>query len=120
MTANQFRQKVIAEVVLLLTDSGTFEYVCPENFVAWFYLLDVQEQPSVIAANGQQIQILGERTVGVTMLGKAGAKINFKIMSVMRPILSVNRLTSQGYQIVSNKNSCIVKDKRMLKLFTYR
>ncbi len=60
MTANNLRQKVIAELVLLLIDSGAFEHVCPRDFAAWFPLLDVQEQPSVIAANGQQIQMFGE------------------------------------------------------------
>ncbi len=97
MTANELKQKVIAEVALLLIDSGAFEHVRPKDFAAWLPLLDVQEQPSVIAANGRQIQMFGERTVRVTMLDNASARIKFKVLSVTRPILSVHRLTSQGY-----------------------
>jgi hypothetical protein len=120
MTEAQMRQKILSEIVLLLIDSGAFEHVCPRNFADWFPLVELKNHPSVIAANGQQLEVFGERTIKATMLDNGHAKIKFKVMSVTRPILSVSRLASQGYQVIFNKNPCLVKGQKILKLYTHR
>ncbi len=75
MTAAQLRQKIMSEVVLLLIDSGAFEHVCPKDFADWFPLVEMQNHPSVIAANGQQLEVFGERTIKATMLDNGHGKI---------------------------------------------
>ena len=94
--------------------------MCPKDFADWFPLTSVKDDLNVVAASGHRLQMCGERTVRATTLDNGRARIKFKVMAVTRPILSVHRLTSQGYQVVFNKNPCIVKGNRVLKLFTYR
>ena len=67
MTATQLRQKIISEVVLLLIDPGAFEHVCPRDFADWFPMTEMKDDLNVVAANGHQLQMFGERTVRATM-----------------------------------------------------
>ncbi len=63
------------------------------------------------------MKTFGERTVGGTMMDDSRALINFKVMSVTRPILSVSKLVKMGYQVMfTTTRPCVVKGQRLLLL----
>ncbi len=78
---------VLADISLLLVDSGAYEHACPKEFAQWFPLTMTEDEPHVAGADGRELQTFGERTVGVTMMDDSKAQIRFKVMSVTRPIL---------------------------------
>ncbi len=95
---------------------GAFEQVCPCDFAARFPLLTCKDDPRVVRADGVEFQTFDERLVHVTLMGDAKAKSKFRVMSVVRLILSVSNLAQLGYSVAFGSTPCLAKGHRMLML----
>ena len=81
----------------ILFDSGASVHCCPLSFGENWPLLPLHGvSPELKSVSGQSIPVYGKRLVGL-QLGSHVAHIQFYVCDVHFPVISVSRLTAQGY-----------------------
>ena len=102
-------------VKLLLVDSGSYLHVCPPTFMP-----NVPMRPSdrkiAITAGGQRLEHYGKKAVTCATWGGFPLKIEFEVMSVKRPILSVGQMSRHGHVITLGQHSHIRLGTKVLPL----
>ena len=108
-----------AEESLVLVDSGSMIHVCPKAFYEKLGCeknYDVQ----IRAANGQTVVHFGQRTIPLLGANNFPVTVKFEVADVVRPILSVHKLVTRGYDVVFGSNGCyIAKGDMKLRLETH-
>ena len=91
------------QIVLLLLDSGAYAHVCPPSFAPWVPLRTTGHSRVVAqTATGHKICELGERAVMLSSIGSSPEVrlvVNFRVMEIKRPLLSVGELIRRGYLV---------------------
>ena len=82
----------------IMVDSGSFEHVCPPTFATHIPILRSSADISAVTATGQSIKHYGKKTV-VMAVGDGYASIDFEVLDVQRPILSVAKLLDHGWSV---------------------
>ena len=98
------RMGLSSDVALLMLDSGSFTHVCPRWFAEQYgiEIMEKTEQPPV-TADGHELEVYGRRTVHFLVEGDIEQKECFQVMSVRKPILSVNALKVRGAKVWFSK-----------------
>jgi hypothetical protein len=113
VAAGQERKKTFdfGNIVLLLIDSGAFDHVCPLAFADWLKLdADDSIKGEVVGAGGEILKHFGHRKVIFDLFGRGRLLVNFHVLDVRRPIISVSKIIQHGYMVVFGKQSYIEKD----------
>ena len=104
-------------VKLLLVDSGSYVHVCPPTFMP-----NVQIRPSdrkiATTAGGQRLEHYGKKEVTCATWGGFSLKIEFEVMSVKRPILSVGQMSRHGHVVTLGQHSHIRLGMRVFPLIS--
>ena len=77
---------------VLMVDSGAYIHVCPPTFMPEIPLRSVATPPEALAATGQPLQFYGMRKVECEAWQGVHLTLDFSVMNVSRPILSVGAL----------------------------
>ena len=85
----------------LMIDSGAATRVCPVWFASTTQTYDIpeQERPNLRTAIQDPIEVYGYKWVYMTNESNQQIVIPFYVCSVSQPILSVTRLTEQGFTV---------------------
>ena len=86
----------------LLVDSGVARHVCPYDWHPEIPVIVTQQSANMElrTADGTQLEVRGEKTVPMTVLGIPGvAAARFFVTGVKRPIVSVPQLNNAGHDI---------------------
>ena len=85
----------------LMIDSGTATHLCPIWFASTTQTYDIpeHERPNLRTATEDPIEIYGCKWAYMTKESNQQIVIPFCVCSVSQPILSVTRLTEQGFTI---------------------
>ena len=93
-------------IVLLLVDSGAFDHVCPLAFADWLKLdADDSIKGEVVGAGGEIRKHFGHRKIIFDLFGRGRLLVNFHVLDVRRPIISVSKIIQRGYMVVFGKQS---------------
>ena len=101
-----------ADTIHIMTDSGAATHVCP----LWFadnspvYKIDQEQSPNLRTVTNKTIQHYGVRWVCTQSRGQP-IVIPFYVCDIHDPILSVTRLTEQGFDIRFNDTPTMRHDK---------
>eukprot|EP00972_Heterocapsa_arctica_P110079 16209232-Heterocapsa_arctica.AAC.1 len=85
-----------AGALLLLLDTGSFEHACPRSFRPDLPLLPIDEALPARAANGAPMRVYGRKRVVFYLFDDRSMTIDFVVMDVQRPLLSVGKLVEKG------------------------
>ena len=85
----------------LMIDSGAATHVCPFWFASTTQTYDIpgHERPNLRTATEDPIKVYGCKWVYMTNESNQQIVIPFYVCSISQPILSVTRLTEQGFTI---------------------
>ena len=95
------------EIALLLVDSGSYDHVCPLDFCNWCELRLVESPREVAAADGSVMKQYGERRVTFGLIKNGCVTVNFQVLNVAKPILSVSKLVEKGFLLSFGKQAFI-------------
>ena len=83
----------------LTVDSGSAVHALPRD-AASQYPTEKGEQREFRAASGHSVSALGKRTPKFTFQNRTSGNIEFTVMDVSKPLLSVAKIVSKGYRVV--------------------
>ena len=97
----------------VMIDSGAATHVCPPWFGNEFPLntLAENEKPNLISVTNNEIPVYGYRWIHFNNENGQSVVIPFYVCQVKQPILSVSRLTHQGFEVNFNSDAPEVKHK---------
>ena len=93
--------------VTVTVDSGSADHVAPEEEFAATPLEESEGSKKgrrYIAANGQKVPNLGQRVVKMATDDGLPLQVCLQVTKVVKPLLSVSKLTSNGNVVVLDKN----------------
>eukprot|EP00972_Heterocapsa_arctica_P112970 16434700-Heterocapsa_arctica.AAC.1 len=85
--------------LFLLLDTGSFEHACPRFFRPDIPILPIDESMPARAANGAAMRVYGRKVVVFYLFDDRTITIDFVVMDVRRPLLSVGKLVEKGCQL---------------------
>lgn len=90
--------------------------MCPLEFGQCFPTLKQKFDGPVVAANGQELRQYGTRTVFMVLEDGAELVVNFRVIKVTRPILSVGAMLKKGFRVSFEHPAFVEKDSRRVRL----
>ena len=92
--------------VTVTVDSGSADHVAPEAEFSAFQLEESEGSKKgrrYVAANGQRVPNLGQRKVAMATEDGRGLHVVWQVTKVVKPLLSVSKLTSNGNVVILDK-----------------
>ena len=93
--------------VTVTVDSGSADHVAPEEEFGTTPLEESEGSKKgrrYIAANGQKVPNLGQRVVKMATDDGLPLQVRWQVTKVVKPLLSVSKLTSNGNVVILDKN----------------
>jgi phosphohistidine swiveling domain-containing protein len=93
--------------VTVTVDSGSADHVAPEDEFSSSPLEESEGSRKgrrYIAANGQKVPNLGQRVVKMSTDDGLPLQVCWQVTKVVKPLLSVSKLTSNGNVVILDKN----------------
>eukprot|EP00972_Heterocapsa_arctica_P044208 6525855-Heterocapsa_arctica.AAC.1 len=81
--------------LFLLLDAGSFEHTCPRSFRPDIPIKEMDEPLPARTANGQLMKCYGRKEGVFYLYDDQSVSINFVVMDVRRPLLSVGKLVAK-------------------------
>jgi len=106
MSVEQQQPKGGWKKVTVTVDSGSADHVAPEAEFPSFQLEESEGSKKgrrYVAANGQRVPNLGQRKVEMATEDGRGLHVVWQVTKVVKPLLSVSKLTSNGNVVILDK-----------------
>lgn len=122
VTAELEEWEQVTQIVMMLLDSGAFAHVCPPTFATHAPIRMITDSGAKLA-DGRSIVSQGSRHVFLSLVGSwppVVVRVDFLIMNVIRPILSVGLLMRKGFDIRFDSGRCrLMKAGVSFNLYPY-
>ena len=101
-----------SEVVEVTVDSGAGKNVWPKSRRVAGKIEPLQRRVKLIAANGTDIEVLGEKSIGFETGGGRKCEIRYLITNVKEPLASVSAIVESGNRVVFDPAGSYIESKR--------
>ena len=109
----------------LTVDSGAADHVMPMGWLPTLLFAIVQSLGSrsglhYVAADGTRIPNLGQQLVKFMTLDGKWVELTFQIAGINKPLVSVSKLTEQGYKVVFDDDESYIYHKKSKQVIRMR
>eukprot|EP00972_Heterocapsa_arctica_P008818 1293807-Heterocapsa_arctica.AAC.1 len=86
-------------------DSGSFLHVCSPSFAPEVPVRRDEHQLRAVTANGHALKYYGMKKVALATTGGLILVVDFAVMDVSQPLLSVGELHRRGHDVIFGQSS---------------
>ena len=80
-------------------DSGAADHVCPRKMFPSLKAKDTSSNRHFVTANGARVKDEGEKNIQFTAAGGAHRNIKFRMANVVKPLISIGKIVSNGCSV---------------------